>query len=92
MATVSDFSLDVRYLESCARESIDRAERREQEFDTAKTEATLVTPTRGHLVNRRPKLTAKIRVVNGFVRFNIAATRWLPVWMDTQLSFKEHHN
>jgi len=40
----------------------------------------------------RPKLTAKIKVGNGFVRFNREATRWLGVGMDAHLTFKEHHN
>jgi hypothetical protein len=92
VATGSDVSQVVRKLESCARESIDWAERRELEFDTAKTEAALVTRRRGHKKHLRPKLTAKIRVGNGFVRFNKEATRWLGVWMDAHLTFKEHHN
>jgi hypothetical protein len=62
------------------------------EFDTAKTEAALFTRRRGHKTHLRPKLTTKIRVRNVFVRFNKEATRWLGVWMDTQLTCKEHHN
>jgi len=42
--------------------------------------------------NRRSKLTVKIRVGDGFVRFNRQATGWLGVWMDAQLTLKEHHN
>jgi len=39
-----------------------------------------------------PKLTAKIKVGDGFVLFNKEATRWLGVWMDAHLTFKKHHN
>jgi hypothetical protein len=62
------------------------------EFDAAKTEAALFTRRRGHKKHLRPKLNAIIRVRNGFVRFGREATRWLGVWMDAQLTFKEHHN
>jgi hypothetical protein len=79
VATGSDVSQVVRKLESCARESIDWVERQELEFDTAKTEAALFTRRRGHKKHLRPKLTAKIRVGNDFVKFNVEATRWLGV-------------
>jgi hypothetical protein len=92
MATGSDVSQVVRKLQSCTRESIDWAERWELEFDPAKTEATLFTRRRGHEKHLRQKLTAKIRVGNGLVRFNKEATRWMGVWMDPHLTIKEHHN
>ena len=72
--------------------SIDWAERQELEFDTTKTEAAFFTRRRGHKRHLRPKLTGKIRVGNGIVRFNREATRWLEVRMDAHLMFKEHHN
>jgi hypothetical protein len=40
----------------------------------------------------RPMLTAKKTVRIGLVKFNKEATRWLGVWMDAHLTFKEHHN
>jgi len=40
----------------------------------------------------RPKLTVKIQVRNGFIRFNKNATCWLGVLMDAHLTFKEHRN
>jgi hypothetical protein len=92
MATGSDVSQVVRKLESCARESIDWVEKRELEFDTTKTEAGLFTCRQGHKKHLRAKLRAHIRVGNGFARFNKEATRWLGVWMDAHLTFKEHHN
>jgi len=92
MATGSDVIQVVRKMEFCARESLDWAERREREFDTANTKAAHFTRRHGHKKHLRPTLTAKIRVGNGFVRFNKEATRWLGVWMDAHLTIKEHHN
>jgi len=92
IVTGSAISQGVKKLECCATGSIDWAERRELEFDTAKTLAVLFTHRRGHKKNHRPKQTVKIRVGNCFIRFNKEATRWLGVWMDAHLTFKEHHN
>jgi len=50
----------VRTLEACARPSVDWAERRELEFDTAKIQAALFTCRRGQKKYRHPKQTAKI--------------------------------
>jgi hypothetical protein len=92
VATGNNVNQVVRILEACARVSIDWAERWELQFDTAKTEAALFTRRRGHKKHLRPKLPAKIRVGNGFVRFYREATRWLGVWMDAHLTFKEHQS
>jgi hypothetical protein len=92
VATGNDINQVVRKLEACATVSIDWAARQELEFDTAKTEAALFTCRRGHKKHLRPKLTAIIRVRNGFVRCGREATRWLGVWIDAQLTFKEQHN
>jgi hypothetical protein len=88
----TDVNHVVSILERCAAKSIEWASRRGLQFDTAKTEAALFTRRRGHRKHLRPKLTAKIRVRNESVRFNAQATRWLGVWMDAHLTFKEHHN
>jgi len=48
--------------------------------------------SQGHNKELQPKLTAKIKIGNGFIRFNKQATRWLGVWMDPHRTFKEHHN
>jgi len=82
----------VLILERCAAKSIEWASRRGLQFDTAKTEVALFTRRRGHRKHLRPKLTAKRRVRNESVRFNAQATRWLGMWMDAHLTFKEHHN
>jgi hypothetical protein len=92
VATGKDVNQVVEKLELCAAESIEWASRRDLQFDTPKTEAALFTRRRGHQKHLRPKLTAKIKVGDGFVRFNKEATRWLGVWMDAHLTFEEHHN
>jgi len=92
VATGKDVNQVVEKLEACAAESIEWVSRRDLQFDTAKTEAALFTRKRGHKKHLRPKLTAKIKVGDGFVRFNKQATRWLGVWMDAHLMFKEYHN
>jgi hypothetical protein len=92
VATAKDVNQVVERLEVCAAESIELASRRDLQFDTAKTQAALFTRRRGHKKHLRPKLTAKIKVGNGFVRLNKEATRWLRVWMDAHVTFNEHHN
>jgi len=90
--TASDVNHDVSILERCAAKSIEWASRLGLQFDTAKTEAALFTRRRGHWKHLRPRLGAKIRVGSGSTRFNAQATRWLGVWMDAHLTFKEHDN
>jgi len=92
VASGSDVNHAVSILDRCAAMSIEWASRRGLQFDTAKTEAALFTRRRGGRKHLRPKLTAKIRVRTGSIRFNSQATHWLGVWMDAHLTFKEHHN
>jgi len=92
VATGSNVNQVVTKLEECAAKSIEWASQRGLQYDTAKTEAALFTRRRGYKKHLEPTLTAKIRVGDGFIRFNKQATRWLGVWMDTRLTFKEHHN
>jgi len=92
IATRNDVNQVVRKIEACAVDSIEWASRQDLQFDTVKMEAALFTRRRGHKQHLRLKLTAKIKVGDGFVRFINEATRWLGVWMDAHLMFKEHHN
>jgi hypothetical protein len=92
IATGKDVNQVVRKLEACAAESIEWASRQDLQFDSAKKKAALFTRRIGHKNHLRPKLTAKIKVGDGFVRFNKEATRWLGVWMDAHLTFKKHYN
>jgi len=79
-------------LERCAAKSIEWASRQGLQFDTAKRQAALSTCRRGHRRHLLPTLSAMIRVGHGSIRFNAQATRWLGVWIDAYLTFKEHHN
>jgi hypothetical protein len=88
----SDVIQVVTILERFAAKSIEWANRQGIQFDTAKMEAALFMCRRGHKKHLWPKLTAKIKIGNGFIRFTKQATRWLAVWIDAHLTFKEHHN
>ena len=92
VATGNDVHHAFSILKRCAAKSNESAIRPRLQFDTAKTEAALFTRKRGHRKHLRPKLTAMIRVGNGSIRFNAQVTRWLGIWIDTHLTFKEHHN
>jgi len=50
----------VQKLEACAAQSIEGACRRDLQFDTAKTEASIFTLRKGHKKHLRPKPRAKI--------------------------------
>jgi len=67
VATGKDVNQVVERLETCTAESIECANRRDLQFDTAKTEAALFTRRRGPKKHLQPKLTARIKVGNGFV-------------------------
>jgi hypothetical protein len=92
VASGKDLNQVVENLEAGAAPSIEWASRRDLLFDTAKTDAELFTPRRGQKKHPGVELTSKIMVGNAFVRFNNEATQSLGVWMDTHLTFKEHHN
>jgi len=92
VGTGKDLNPVVERLQAFAAESIEWANRRDPQLDTAQTEAALCTHRSGHKKQLQPKLTAKIMVGNGFVRFNTEATGCLGVWMHAHLTFKEHHN
>jgi ribonuclease HI len=53
-------------------------------FDHGKTEAALFRKS-------RTTLTATILVGTNDITFNTAATRWLGVWLDSQLTLEKHH-
>jgi len=82
----------VMKLASSHTETIEWANRRDLQFNTAKTEAALLTCRRGHKKHLWPKLRVLIRVGDSCVRFNKEATEWLGVWIDSGVMFKEHHN
>jgi hypothetical protein len=75
IAEISDVNQVITILERCAAKSIEWASRQALQFDTSNTDAVLFTRRRGHKKPLWPKLTAKIRVGDGFIRFNRQATR-----------------
>jgi len=92
VATGRDVNNVVLILERCAAKSLEWASRRGLQLDTATMETVLFTCRRGHRKHLRPNLTAMIRARYGSIRFNAQGTCWLSVWMDTNLTLKEHHN
>jgi ribonuclease HI len=76
-------------LEAAAKAAATWAKDNHVEFDIAKTEAVLFTRRRN---DRLPRLAQRIKVGRHEVRYNKDATRWLGIWLDSQLTFAEHHN
>ena len=63
---------------------VERAAENGVAFDYGKTEAALFH-------KKRSAPAATVAVGNNNVPFNKEATRWLGIWLDAQLSLKEHH-
>jgi len=91
VATGSDLNHIVTMLERRAPNSIEWANRRGLQLDTAKMEVALFTRRQVDRKHLRPKLTAKIRVGNRIIRFNTQVTCWLGDWMEAHLTFNEMH-
>ena len=71
-------------LEKAAAASLTWAANNGIAFDHDKTEAALFR-------RKQSPPTASVKVGNKEVPFNKEATRWLGIWLDSQLSLKEHH-
>ena len=71
-------------LSGAAAAAIDWAANNGVAFDHGKTEAAIF-----HRKKSTP--TATVMVGNNAVPFNKEATRWLGIWLDSQLTLKEHH-
>jgi hypothetical protein len=61
-------------------------------FDTTDPQAPLFTRRRAYKKHLWPKLTAKIKVHEEFIMLHRLATSWVGVWIDVQLTVKEHYN
>ena len=55
-------------------------------FDQGKTEAAMFWRKK-----KGTEAKAKVKVGEQEIPFNKEATRWLGVWLDSQLTLKEHH-
>jgi hypothetical protein len=71
-------------LAEAAKAAIGWADNNGIAFDEGKTEAALFQ-------QKGQPSPANIQVGNKSVSFNPEATRWLWVWLDSQLTLKEHH-
>jgi hypothetical protein len=86
MITGKDVGEVTRRPESCATQSITWARENAVAFDSGKTEALLLTKSR----KKFPRM--QISVDGHRISYNKEATRWLGVWLDSQLTLKEHHH
>ena len=73
-------------LERAAAESLRWAESNAVRFETAKTEAILLSRRRGH---GRTRTCRAIRVGDQEIHFARKATRWLGVWIDSALTLRD---
>ena len=79
---------EIRYkLETAARRAIAWGGTSGVTFEEGKTEAILFSRNRKHWKDRGQ---VAIAVGNHRVPFNIKATRWLGIYLDSRLSFTEH--
>ncbi len=60
-------------------------------YDTSKTKVVLFSKSHRKRLSKQLQVT-KIRVGNKKTIFNKVATRWLGVWLDSQLKFTLHIN
>ena len=81
----------VRTLEKVAQEVIKWGKQNAVTYDTSKTEAMLFSKSHRQRLSKQLR-EAKIKVDNKNIPFNKEATRWLGVWLDSQLKFTSHIN
>ena len=81
----------VRALEKVAKEVIKWGRQNSVTYDTSKTEAVLFSKSDRQRLSKQLR-EAKIKVSNEIISFDKEATRWLGVWLDSQLKFTSHIN
>ena len=60
-------------------------------YDTAKTELVLFSRARQRRLNQQLRETT-VSIGGKRIKFNKDATRWLGIWLDSQLKFTAHIN
>lgn len=60
-------------------------------YDTSKTKAVLFSKSHRQRLNKQLR-ESKIKVGTKNILFNKETTRWLGVWLNTQLKFTSHIN
>ena len=78
-------------LEKVAKTVLQWGERNAVTYDTAKTEAVLFSKSRRQRLSGQLR-EAHIKVGDKKIGFNREATRWLGVWLDSQLKLTSHIN
>ena len=76
-------------LEKVAKTVIEWGIRNAVTYDTSKTEAVLFSKVRRQKLNKQ-LFDTKIKVGSERISFNKEATRWLGIWVDSQLKFSSH--
>ena len=77
-------------LQKAAKVAIEWGHDNVVQFDAGKTEAILLTRKRGRELKDRIQ-RAQVEIDDHCVPFNLEATRWLGVWLDSGLNFKAHY-
>ena len=81
----------VKTLENVAQTVLEWGTLNAVTYDTSKTDAVLFSKSHRQRHNKQLR-EAKIKVGNEKISFNKEATRWLGVWLDSQLKFTSHIN
>lgn len=79
----------VETLEKDAKSVLQWGMRNAVTYDTSKTEAVLFSKSHCQRLGKQLRET-KIKVGSEKIAFNKEATRWLGVWLDSQLKFTSH--
>ena len=77
-----------RKLERAGKMAIEWGKRKAVEFEDRKTKAMLFSRNRRHW---KDSARDSIRLQNRMIPYNRKPTRWLGVWLDSRLSWKEHN-
>lgn len=81
----------IKSLEEVAQTALEWGTLNAVTYDTSKTEAVLFSKSHRQRLSRQLRET-KLKVVNEQISFNKEATRWMGVWLDSQLKFTSHIN
>ena len=81
----------VKVLEKVAQVVIEWGRLNAVTYNTSKTEAILLSKSHRQPLKKQLRET-KIKVAGEKISFNMKATRWLGVWLDSQLKFTSHIN
>ena len=74
-------------LDRAARLAVQWGQSNAATFEIEKTEAILLSRNRRHW---REKTSEGVRIGDSTIGYNRGATRWLGIWIDSRLSFREH--